>query len=172
MAVKKLSADWLRPNASVQSLTKLAKQKHPELYQHAADATQGAINALMKFGIGYICDYGDVNYVFRVEVDENKNAIAWVDYAEDSEGTRRLECQGEDAQLLTVAFAALHPDACFMYARKLNPSTPHPIMIYVTDDETSCDHLSTNSMKRFQDKGITKFTVACKIPTPDKKALK
>lgn len=171
MSAKKISADWLEPTASVQSLTNLAKKKDPVLYTHAHAASLSAINALMKFGIGYVCDYGDVNYVFRVEVDENKNVLAWLNYAEDDEGTRRLEAHGLDAQLLTTAFATLHPNACFMYACKQNPNTPHPIMLYATEDVNSCNHLSTNSMKRLRDNGIANFTAACKIIDVNKKAI-
>ncbi len=91
MSVKKLSPAWLNPSASAQSLIQLAKRNCPSLYKYAEEATQSGITALMKFGIGYICDYGDVNYVFRIEVDDSKNAIAWIEYAEDEEGTHRLE---------------------------------------------------------------------------------
>ena len=167
MSVKKLSPDWLNPSATAQSIADISKQKFPSLYKYANEATQSGIIALMKFGIGYICDYGDVNYVFRIQVDENKNVTACIEYTEDEEGTRRLECQGLEAQLLTTAFAPTHPNACFMYARKQNPNTPFPILLYETNDPNVCAHLSANSMKIFREKNIKNFSVACKIPTLD-----
>ncbi len=163
MSIKKLHPIWLDPKSTAISLAKRAKQSDENLYNAAQEAVKSAIRALTKFGVGIISDYGDVEYVLMITVNEDGNdPVAWIDYAADKEGTRRLESTGPDAQLLVTAFATYHPDACFMYSMRDNPGNPNPILLCGKDPEDTRGHLSTNNVKKFLDNNITTFTVACR----------
>lgn len=144
---------------SAASLSKKAKKHNQSLYAVAERTVDSAIGALKKFGSGFIVDYGDVQYLLRVEVDIDGNALAWVEYAADDEGTKRQESSGSDAHLLATAFATFHPNACFMYAKEGH--APNPILLYGAEKHETCNHLSTNNLKKLLDADITNFSIAC-----------
>lgn len=141
--------------------SKKAKEYDSSLYIIAERTVDSAINALKKFGDGYIVDYGDVRYLLRVSVDDQGNSVSWIEYASDDEGIRRYESTGPDAHLLASSFATFHPNACFMYAKRDGSGVPYPILLYGAEKHETCCHLSTNSLKKFIDNNITNFTIAC-----------
>jgi len=145
------------------SFSKKAKKHNQSLYVVAERTVDSAIGALKKFGSGFIADYGDIQYLLRVEVDTDGNALAWVEYASDDEGHKRHESSGPNAHLLATAFATFHPNACFMYAKDGN--SPNPILLYGAERHETCGHLSANNLKKLLDNNITNFSIACTTVT-------